>query len=424
MKRLFAILVPLMIALAAWPRSYEPSEIVNPIKADKTQFIADPENLLSESDKAEINSRLEALRSKTTAEMAVVVVPSVGDSPIEDWSEQLFTSWGIGKKDKDNGVLLVIAVDDRKARIQTGYGVEGVLPDISCAAIIRDDIAPAMRDGNLALALNNAVSTVYGAFTDPAVAEELRSSQADDEEEFLSPEVLRTFAYCVGSVALLFSVLYFIHDGITCRRMRKDRYAKAALWRSHLLTYLFAGILSLGTGLIFWLLAFLLYRYYRNFPRKCPTCGKRMKRLPENKDNELLNAAQDLEEKLGSVDYDVWECPSCGTVERFPFRENQKRYTECPACGTVAMGLLCDAVLVPPTTRSEGHGERVYQCRYCGHQKKTPYKIPRKDGGTGAIVAGAVVGSMLGRGGGGGGGFSGGSFGGGATGGGGASGGW
>ena len=69
-----------------------------------------------------------------------------------------------------------------------------------------------------------------------------------------------------------------------------------------------------------------------------------------------LNDSQDFEENLQTVDYDVWECPKCGKIERFAFRANQKKYTECPACHTVAMCLVRDTVIVRPTIRQEGVG--------------------------------------------------------------------
>lgn len=72
----------------------------------------------------------------------------------------------------------------------------------------------------------------------------------------------------------------------------------------------------------------------------------------------LLSDSQDFEERLKTVDYDVWECPECGTIERFPFRARQKKYTECPRCHTVAMCLQCDMIVRQPTVRAEGQASR------------------------------------------------------------------
>ena len=130
-------------------RVYEPDQMVNPNVENRYKFVCDPAHLLDATTTDGVNRRLYDLRRTTTCEVAVIVVPSIGDTPIEDWCEQVFTRWGIGKGDKDNGALLLIAVDDHKTRIQTGYGVEGVLTDIACNNIIGETIVPNMRDGNL-----------------------------------------------------------------------------------------------------------------------------------------------------------------------------------------------------------------------------------------------------------------------------------
>lgn len=412
-------------ALATFARDYAPGDIANPNIADRRVYVADPGGLVSPDVKARVNNELYALRRNTSAEVAVAVVPSIGDMPIEDFSEKLFTSWGLGKGDKDNGVLIVIAIDQRRARIQTGYGVEGVLPDISARKIIDRSIIPYMREGNLDGAVEASVADVANVISDPVAAEELKSSQKDvwaEPESSITSEDLQNFIGFVAVIFFLGALVLFIYDARHARG--DDRYHKAMVWHSHRTLYWILALLSLGAGVIFALLAEFLYRRARNKPLKCSVCGTKMRKLNEEEDNELLNPSQDFEERLKTVDYDVWECPKCGSVERYPFRAKQMKYAECPNCHTVAMCLVRDHTLVPATTRRAGEGEKVYECQFCHHQNRRRYVIPKKDDGTAAaIAAGAILGSM-GRGGGGGGGGFGGGFGGGATGGGGASGGW
>ena len=415
--------------LLASAQTYTPEDIRN-IRTDGSPVaVADPAGLLSKATREAVDARLAALRAQTTAEVAVVVVPSIGDTPIEDWNEQVFTSCGIGKKDKDNGALLTIAVNDRKTHLTTGYGLEGVLTDYACKQIVERTVIPNMKAGNLDQAVDQSTTLICEAVSDPAVAEELRSTQGEGQAvQYLSKEILWQFACILATMAFLFCLALFCWDLVANSRSKYDNYQRAVMWRRHLVTYFIGGILSMLTGMIFFLLALFIYRMYRTKPRRCPTCGHKMKRLSEEQDNELLSDSQDFEEKIKTVDYDVWECPQCGTIERFPFKANQKKYTECPACHTVAMCLECDRIVVPATTRREGRGERIYECRYCHHQKRIPYRIPPKDDGMGGLMAGAVAGSILSGGRGGGGGFGGGSFGGGfgggSTGGGGAGGSW
>lgn len=413
----------MLSALVAIARDYTPQEIENPNLADRRVYVADPGNLVSPDVKERVDSRLYDLRRQTSAEVAVVVVPSIGDIPIEDFTEQLFTRWGLGKSDKDNGVMILIAIEQKRARIQTGYGVEGALPDISAKKIIDRDIVANMRMDDIDAAVESAASDVAAVISDPAVAEELKSGKGDAWEEAeseITPDDLVTF---IGYVALAFGLIAIAMLFVDlCNARGKDRYRKSMIWYNHRKAYWVLAVCSLGIGLIAALLSEFFYKRARNKPLKCSVCGTKMRKLSEEEDNQLLSASQDFEEQLNTVDYDVWECPQCGSIERYPFRTKQMKYTECPNCHTIAMCLVRDHTLYPATTRRNGEGEKVYECMYCHHQNRRRYVIPRRDDGTAAaLAAGAIIGS-LGRGGGGGG--FGGGFGGGSTGGGGASGGW
>lgn len=422
--RITTILLLLCTALLAAARDYAPEDIENPNLSDRRVYVADPGNALDPGLKARVNARLYELRRQTSAEVAVAVVPSIGDMPIEDFSERLFTGWGLGKSDKDNGALIVIALDQKKARIQTGYGLEGVLPDISAKKIIDRDIVANMREGNLDAAVDAATADVAAVISDPVAAEELRSSKRDaweqPQSQITGDDVMSFLGY-VAMLFFVFSICLFCYDLFNSRG--KDRYRQAMIWHGHRTAYWILAVCSLGAGIVPALLAEFLYRRARNKPMKCEVCGTKMRKLSEEEDNQALNPSQDFEERLNTVDYDVWECPKCGSVERYPFKVKQMKYIECPSCHTVAMCLVHDHTLVPATTRRAGEGEKVYECQFCHYQNRRRYTIPKKDDGTGAaLAAGAILGS-LGRGGGGGGGFGGG-FGGGSTGGGGASGGW
>ena len=110
----------LAFCVAAFARDYSPNDIENPNIADRRVYVSDPGNLVSPAVKAQVNQELYNLRMNTGAEVVVAVIPSIGDMPIEDFSVELFTDWGIGKSDKDNGVLILIAPEQRRAWITTG----------------------------------------------------------------------------------------------------------------------------------------------------------------------------------------------------------------------------------------------------------------------------------------------------------------
>lgn len=427
MKYRIALLLLFLFPVLAFARDYKPGDIVNPNIADRRVYVADPGNMVGPEVKARVNDALYRLRQQTSAEVVVAVVPSIGDTPIEDFSEELFTSWGIGKSDKDNGVLILIAPEQKRARIQTGYGVEGVLPDISAKKIIDRDIASNMREGNLDAAVEASALDVAKVLSDPVAADELKSGEGETwqrKEAPLSKDDIMKFVWYVALMFMLLAWILLFYDVFNTRG--KDPYHKAVTWQNHRIAYWVLAVCSLGMGIIPAVLAELFRYRARNKPIKCSVCGTKMRKLNEEEDNELLNPSQDFEERIKTVDYDVWECPKCGAVERFPFKAKQMKYSECPNCHTLAMCLVRDHTIRPATTRSEGIGEKIYECQFCHFRNNRHYRIPRKEDGSGAaLAAGAILGSM-GRGGGGGfgGGGFGGGFGGGSTGGGGASGGW
>ena len=93
--------------------------------------------------------QLQALEQTSGDQLVVVTVPDLQGVPIEDYGYQLGRQWGIGQKGKDNGVLLLIAQDERKVRIEVGYGLEGALPDAIAANIIQTRILPAFKRGDM-----------------------------------------------------------------------------------------------------------------------------------------------------------------------------------------------------------------------------------------------------------------------------------
>ena len=144
-----------------------------------------------------------------------------------------------------------------------------------------------------------------------------------------------------------------------------------------------------------------------------------MHKLDEIADNDYLTPAQDAEELLNSVDYDVWLCDQCGETDIIPFENRQSSYTECQHCGARTCSYAGERILRKPTMQSEGQGVKIFACRNCRKQSFKPFVIA-KTAPSVVILPGGGFGGGIG----GGGGFSGGSFGGGGTSGGGASGGW
>ena len=133
------------------------------IPAKPTGFVQDYASMLSVEEKTTLETKLEAFEKSTTNEIAVVTIPSLDGDVIENVAQDIFTEWGIGKKDKNNGVLLLISLADRKTRIQTGYGVEGDLTDLGTSYIQQDILALAFKKGKYYEGINNAVDKMIEA---------------------------------------------------------------------------------------------------------------------------------------------------------------------------------------------------------------------------------------------------------------------
>ncbi|MFV7454413.1 TPM domain-containing protein [Stenotrophomonas maltophilia] len=111
--------------------------------------VVDTANALSASTRATLREQALQLQARKGAQLQVLVVPSVGDDGIEAYAQRVFEQWQLGRAGVDDGVLLLVAVQDRRVRIQTGYGLEGTVPDAYAARIIDKAIVPRLREGDL-----------------------------------------------------------------------------------------------------------------------------------------------------------------------------------------------------------------------------------------------------------------------------------
>lgn len=122
--------------------------------------ITDLANVIDAGTESELDSRLDQLEQKTSHEVAVVTVPSLGGAPVEDYAVRLFKAWGIGQARQDNGVLVLVAPNEREMRIEVGYGLEGILPDGLAGEIIRDSFIPRFRNNDYSGGIRDGVLRV------------------------------------------------------------------------------------------------------------------------------------------------------------------------------------------------------------------------------------------------------------------------
>ena len=132
--------------------------------------INDFANILSEEDKTKLRNQCAALRDSGGAMVVVVTTPSLYGLDVADYANQLFKKWGIGSKKEDNGVLLLIAPNERKARIEVGYGNESRLTDLEAKAIISDVIRPLFREGKISASVVAGTEAILKKLGNPVEA--------------------------------------------------------------------------------------------------------------------------------------------------------------------------------------------------------------------------------------------------------------
>ncbi|MEO7190331.1 MAG: TPM domain-containing protein [Vicinamibacterales bacterium] len=318
---LVALMVPLLVAAM----SAEPlSSIPNPRTRDGT-WVTDMPRALRAETVARLNATLGDLERTSTVEMAVVVVSSLDSLSVEETAARLFQLWGIGKKSQDNGLLLLWSRGDRRVRVEVGYGLEGALPDGKVGAILDTYVIPKFKAGDFDQGLIDGVDALIRV----ARAEPIALMSAKSESYDRRPWGIG------GGVASIAAAI----------------------------------VASIGS-----ITGFRRWRRYRR--RRCPACGTLMTRLGEIEDDALLAEGQQAEERIGSVDYDVWKCGGCSHHFTLRYPKWMSRYAKCPQCGNSTKSST-QTVIEAATTTGSGSAQVVDQCAFCSFRQEYTKVLPR-----------------------------------------------
>jgi uncharacterized protein len=161
-----AALCLLTVAMLAAPLSgLRAQEIPGP-----TGYVNDFAGVFDAETAAALEDALRLAEEETSAEIVAVTVPDLGGTTIEDYAVRLFEQWGIGKSEDDNGVLLIMALEEREVRIEVGYGLEGAITDGRAGRILDEAVLPEFRDGNYALGMLNGLYEIRQAIENSDVA--------------------------------------------------------------------------------------------------------------------------------------------------------------------------------------------------------------------------------------------------------------
>ena len=142
-----------------------------PIPEAPTQWVTDAANFLSPDTVRALNFRLSQYEQRTGHQVIVYIAPTTGDAPIEDWAVRAFAKWKIGRKGLDDGLALFIFPQDRRMRIEVGYGLEPVIPDAIASRVINEVMAPRLQAGQRDEAVTAAIDALTGRIDKQSGAE-------------------------------------------------------------------------------------------------------------------------------------------------------------------------------------------------------------------------------------------------------------
>lgn len=294
-------------------------------------YVNDYADLLDDETEAGIKADLIELHDETGVEMTVLTIPSRAHYGFEGTNEAfataLFNAWGIGDAERNDGVLVLVDPGDREMRIELGraYG-SGENPGMK--RVIDDTFIPYFSQGR------------YQEGIDAGVDEVIRRIAG------VYPGLYQTSTVVRGWTGI------------------GDFLAGLGAWA--------LGLLAVPLGAAAW----GWRAWQRARPRDCPQCGTAMVRQAEDVDDAHLDGGQRLEEYVRSVDYDVWECPSCHAMEITRWPAWFSNYGTCPECNYRTLNSTTE-ILEHATTSSTGRKRIDYGCENCGHAFSETRTIPK-----------------------------------------------
>lgn len=287
--------------------------------------------ILGSEDEQRIRAKLLELREIKGIEFTVVTINSMTNyghqGPIEPFATGLFNFWGVGNASRNDGVMMLIAKDDREMRIEVGSGY-GTAKNVPMGNIIDTKITPKFKDGDFTGGIEGGVD---------AVIRDLTGSWPGEYDMGAAEK-----AY--GSLKRFFG------------------------WFGNWIFAILAPFLAIPVQ--------IYRRWRRNKPRICPLDNTKMHKLDEAWEDSHLQKGQIAEERLKSVDYDVWHCRTCNHVTIEGYKAWFSQYGACRSCGyrTVEGDTT---ILESATTTSTGSKRIDYHCHNCQDSWSVRKTIPK-----------------------------------------------
>ncbi|HEX9997600.1 MAG TPA: TPM domain-containing protein [Abditibacterium sp.] len=390
----FARVFGLILLVCQVSHAETPGQIENPLRARRS-WVADGANVIDAATEARINAVVNRLKTQNGAEIAVVTVRNLGGQDIESFANDLFRLWKIGEKGRDNGALVLAAIDDRRSRIDIDYGLQDVITDGQAGEILRQKVTPRFKNGDYSGGFFAGVVAVAqkiepnlqipAASQNPAPQNRLPQNQTQPQREFPRNPSIPPPAPFPSDFPSNFPSQPVVLPG--------GEIFGALIALLGLLTVFFPIIFIGG---IIWFVTSLSRR-----PRRCPKCKTAMQQLSDVAELRFLSESQQFEQQIGARDYKVWACPKCEASTVSAHDAWLSQYSECPRCRHRTASSQTQ-ILRHPTEWEQGLEQVTTTCGWkdCGHRDSFRRGIPRlmrrHHRSSGDFLTGVVIGGILG----------------------------
>lgn len=324
-----AILLTTLIGFAAQAQTGYPKA--------KDLYVNDFAGLLTANDRSAIRTALAKLRDDAGVHAVVATIQTVHgygtvDQSIESFATNLFNKWGIGDRKRNDGVLILVAVKDRKVKIELGSGY-GKSYNAQMQGVISRQMLPHFKKKNYSLGVLEGTNSVIQILSGRGSTAALPPAPALAPAPTVWPGSVSSTSDSGGGLPFL----------------------------------VIAGLV---------IAAFLGLLWHASFrKRRCPSCRVALMRMDGGAEDQYLDDGQKLEKSLGSVDYQVWQCPKCGHHDLQAQYQWLSSFAGCHSCGYRAMKTN-ELITLHPTEFSPGEKQIDKECHCCGFRRCETVILP------------------------------------------------
>lgn len=437
----FIVLVP--NALCA----LEVDKVPNPMSTNGG-FVVDEGRVLGSEYVQLLNDLSSEIKKIGNAELAIVTVDNMAGLPAEEYSVALFERFKIGDKKKDDGILILFSRDDRKIRVEVGYGLEGTFNDALVGRLLDENTIPNFKNGEfgkgiylLAKVIGEKIAKMQNKeFTIPvlfqfppqvALPAPEKSSNEQTKPGNLNDALL---GYAIVMAFLTLFNLVWLSIRVHSKKGKAPRekilddpmilpwlqwfggaiyvFVVGGMNESYFLPAVVFIVCSIGTTMLAIYTRRFMKRRLQHYKLPCSQCSKPMRLISEQEDDKLLSPEEIAEELAEGMNYEFWICDACQKTQRFNVRVGKA--SKCPKCKRLSLKQE-EKILQKETEHQAGKKRVTRTCLNvaCGFSDEEEVSIPKKSSGNSSDSSDSSDSSS-----------GGGSFGGGSSGGGGASRGW